>query len=94
MFKFFGHPLPLMKYSSYTAVANPESDGIHMHTSTETRASKSTYPTCTCTVDIMHIITLLIICDHPWQNHIAPKIVFELRPPLPTTTFELLILQI
>ena len=31
---------------------------------------------------------------HGKTNHIAPKIVFELRSPLPTTTFELLILQI
>ena len=29
----------------------------------------------------------------PSTNHIAHKTVFELRPPLPTTTFELLLLQ-
>ena len=41
------------------------------------------------------ILCYLITCDRPWQtNHIAHKIVFELRPPVPTMTFELLILQI
>lgn len=41
------------------------------------------------------ILCYLIICDCPWQtNHITHKIIFELRPPVPTMTFELLILQV
>ena len=36
----------------------------------------------------------LYVTLHGKTNHIAHKIVFELRLPLPTTTFELLILQI
>ena len=29
------------------------------------------------------------ICDRPRQNHIAAKMIFELRRPLPKSTFEL-----
>ena len=45
-------------------------------------------------LDILTTRLLLFVTVHGKTNHIAPKIVFELRLPLPTTTFELLILQI
>ena len=40
------------------------------------------------------ILLLYYATFHDKPMHNAPKIIFEIRPPLPTTIFELLLLQI